>query len=132
MAGQLVFPFGVEPALGREDFILAPCNEQAIQFIKRWPDWPTRTAAIFGPAHCGKTHLAAIWQSMTNAQTVSARDVISSSAEAVFGGRKGAGGGAWTAFSSGMGVSPLLVAGLYTTVYAALRQRGEEGGKGSP
>src|SRR6266851_3225097 len=75
MAGQLVFPFGVEPALGREDFILAPCNEQAVQFIKRWPDWPARTAAIYGPAHCGKTHLAAIWQSMTNAQTVPARNL---------------------------------------------------------
>lgn len=75
MAGQLVFPFGVEPALGREDFILAPCNEQAVQFIKRWPDWPARIAAIYGPAHCGKTHLAAIWQDMTDAQTVSARDL---------------------------------------------------------
>jgi chromosomal replication initiation ATPase DnaA len=75
MPGQLVFPFGVEPALGREDFILAPCNEQAVKFIRRWPDWPTRTAAIYGPAHCGKTHLAAIWQSMTDAQTLSVRDL---------------------------------------------------------
>jgi len=76
MPGQLVFPFGVEPALGREDFILAPCNEQAVQFIRRWPDWPTRSAALHGPTGCGKTHLAAIWRNMADAQAVPARDLV--------------------------------------------------------
>jgi chromosomal replication initiation ATPase DnaA len=76
MPGQLVFPFGVEPALGREDFILAPCNEQAVQFIRRWPDWPTPVAAIYGPPSCGKTHLAAIWRSMADAEGLSARDLV--------------------------------------------------------
>jgi chromosomal replication initiation ATPase DnaA len=75
MRGQLVFPFGVEPALGREDFILAPCNEQAVQFIRRWPNWPTRMAAIYGPPRCGKTHLAAIWRNMADAQSLPARDL---------------------------------------------------------
>ena len=75
MPGQLVFPFGVEPALGCEDFILAPCNEQAVRFIRRWPDWPTRMAAIHGPPHCGKTHLAAIWRNMADAEAFSARDL---------------------------------------------------------
>jgi chromosomal replication initiation ATPase DnaA len=73
MPAQLVFPFGVEPALGREDFILAPCNEQAVQFIRRWPDWPTRAAALYGPPHSGKTHLAAIWRSMADGEAVPAR-----------------------------------------------------------
>jgi len=75
MPGQLVFPFGVEPALGREDFILAPCNEQAVQFIRRWPNWPTRVAAIYGPPRCGKTHLAAIWRNMADAEGLPARDL---------------------------------------------------------
>ena len=75
MRGQLVFPFGVEPALGREDFILAPCNEQAVQFIRRWPDWPTTAAAIYGPPHCGKTHLAAVWRDMADAEGLPARDL---------------------------------------------------------
>ena len=75
MPGQLVFPFGVEPALGREDFILAPCNEQAVRFIRRWPDWPTSAAALYGPRACGKTHLAAIWRNMADAQAVPARDL---------------------------------------------------------
>jgi len=73
MPGQLVFPFGVQPALGREDFILAPCNEQAFLFIDRWPDWPSRAAAIFGPHGSGKTHLARIWCGKSNGEFVSAR-----------------------------------------------------------
>jgi chromosomal replication initiation ATPase DnaA len=75
MPGQLVFPFGVQPALGADDFILAPCNEQAVQFIRRWPDWQTRSAAVYGPPRCGKTHLAAIWRTMADAQTMPARDL---------------------------------------------------------
>jgi chromosomal replication initiation ATPase DnaA len=75
MPGQLAFPFGVEPALGHENFIVAPCNEQAVQFIRRWPDWPTMAAAIYGPPSCGKTHLAAIWRSMADAQGLSVRDL---------------------------------------------------------
>nr|UXE45487.1 hypothetical protein Hi04_10k_c4983_00032 [uncultured bacterium] len=73
MPGQLVFPFGVQPALGREDFVLAPCNEQAFLFIDRWPDWPARAAAIFGPHGSGKSHLARIWCGISNGEFVSAR-----------------------------------------------------------
>jgi chromosomal replication initiation ATPase DnaA len=75
MAGQLVFPFGVEPALRRENFIHAPCNEQAFQFIGRWPDWPARAAALYGPAGCGKSHLAAIWREQARAHLLPARDL---------------------------------------------------------
>jgi chromosomal replication initiation ATPase DnaA len=76
MSGQLVFPFGIEPALGHEDFILAPCNEQAVRFIGRWPDWPARAAVLHGPAGSGKTHLAAIWRKAAEAGCISARDLV--------------------------------------------------------
>src|SRR5215510_16234662 len=71
MPDQLVFPFGVKHALGRDDFIAAPCNEHALRFIERWPDWPARAAAIFGPAQSGKTHLAEIWCARTSAKRLS-------------------------------------------------------------
>jgi chromosomal replication initiation ATPase DnaA len=75
MAAQLVLPFGVKSALGRDDFIAAPCNEQAFQFIQRWPEWPARAAAVYGPAGCGKSHLAAIWARIAGAQVLAARDL---------------------------------------------------------
>ena len=61
MAGQLVLPLGTRPRFSRQDFIAAPCNEQALRFVESWPDWPVRAAALYGPAGCGKTHLATIW-----------------------------------------------------------------------
>ncbi len=72
MPDQLVFSFGVMHALNRDDFIVAPSNEQALAFIERWPDWPARAAAIWGPAQAGKTHLASIWCARVGAEIVPA------------------------------------------------------------
>lgn len=55
---QLVFNFPARPALGRADFLVAPCNATAVAWVDRWPDWPGATLALVGPAGCGKTHLA--------------------------------------------------------------------------
>jgi chromosomal replication initiation ATPase DnaA len=76
MAGQLVFPFGVEPALKLTDFIVAPSNEQAFAFVRRWPDWPLRVAALFGPKGSGKSHLAAIWREAAGAHGMRACDLV--------------------------------------------------------
>jgi chromosomal replication initiation ATPase DnaA len=70
MPGQLVLPFGVEPALEASDFIVAPCNEQAVAYVMRWPDWAAPAAALCGPAGCGKSHLAKLWQQKTRARTL--------------------------------------------------------------
>lgn len=75
MPDQLALPFGSRPALGREHFIVAPCNEQALRFIERWPDWPTRAAAIWGPPDSGKTHLARIFADRSGARLVSASEL---------------------------------------------------------
>jgi hypothetical protein len=75
MPNQLVFPFGVTPAQSRADFIVAPCNEQALRFVERWPDWPTRAAAIWGPAQSGKSHLAEIWSAHAGARRLFSADV---------------------------------------------------------
>ncbi|HEY4265796.1 MAG TPA: hypothetical protein VGM72_10790 [Micropepsaceae bacterium] len=72
MFGQLALPFGVKSAHGRDDFIVAPCNEPAFQFIRRWPDWPSYAAALYGPPGCGKSHLAAIWRETAGAQIIDA------------------------------------------------------------
>ena len=58
---QLPLDLGLRPALGREDFLVAPCNEAAVAWIDRWPDWLGVAIALHGPPACGKTHLCHVW-----------------------------------------------------------------------
>jgi chromosomal replication initiation ATPase DnaA len=75
MPEQLILPFEVRPAQGRADFVVAPCNETAVRFIDRWPDWPIAAAAIYGPPGSGKTHLVQVWRAKSNARSVQAADL---------------------------------------------------------
>src|SRR5262245_24365326 len=75
MAAQLALPFGSRPGLGRSDFIVAPCNEQALRYIEKWPDWPVRTAAIYGPRDSGKTHLARIFCDLSDGRLLSTSEL---------------------------------------------------------
>jgi chromosomal replication initiation ATPase DnaA len=70
---QLVLPLETRPALGREDFIVAPGNREAVAFVDAFPDWPAPAAALIGPAGSGKSHLAAAWAKRAHAQIVEAR-----------------------------------------------------------
>ena len=49
---------------GRDAFQVSRCNELALAWIDRWPDWPgaCRALNIAGPTGAGKSHLATIWQ----------------------------------------------------------------------
>ena len=49
---------------GRDAFLVSRCNELALAWIDRWPDWPgaCRALNIAGPTGAGKSHLATIWQ----------------------------------------------------------------------
>ena len=69
MSGTLQLPLdlGHRPALGRDDFLLAPCNEVAVSWIDRWPDWPGVAMALHGPPACGKTHLCHAWRARSGA-----------------------------------------------------------------
>lgn len=69
---QLSFDLGHHTALGRKNFIAAPCNEDALRWIDRWPDWPATGLALYGSPGCGKTHLAEIWRQRSAAISVSA------------------------------------------------------------
>ena len=69
---QLVLPLETRPALGREDFIVAPGNREAVAFVDAFPDWPAPTAVLIGPAGSGKSHLAAAWAKRADAQIVEA------------------------------------------------------------
>ena len=67
---QLILDLGHRPALGRQDFLVAPSNQLAVTWIDRWPDWPGPVLAIFGPAGSGKSHLLQVWRAMSGAELV--------------------------------------------------------------
>ncbi|WP_419902398.1 HdaA/DnaA family protein [Kiloniella sp.] len=77
-SSQLPLDLGHRPALGREDFLIAPCNEVAVAWIDRWPDWPGHALAFYGPSGCGKTHLAHVWQNESAAISIAAADLLKS------------------------------------------------------
>ncbi|MDP6343013.1 MAG: DnaA/Hda family protein [Alphaproteobacteria bacterium] len=65
--GQLVLDLPVRPALGREDFLVADCNAEAVAWLDRWPDWPAPALCLYGPAGSGKSHLLGVWRARSEA-----------------------------------------------------------------
>lgn len=58
---QLPLSLPYRTAFGREDFLVAPCNVEAVSWIDKYPDWPVHALLICGEAGSGKTHLASIF-----------------------------------------------------------------------
>lgn len=67
---QIPFDLGHRTAMGREDFLIAPNNQDAVAWIDLWPEWPAPALILYGPAASGKTHLAAVWGEKSNAACV--------------------------------------------------------------
>ena len=67
---QLIFDWPHRPALGRDDFLVASCNKDAVDWIDLWPDWPAPALLLWGPPGSGKSHLAAVWQARTGAVSI--------------------------------------------------------------
>ena len=72
---QLAFDFGHRPSLGGDDFLVAPCNADAVAWIDAWPSWPAPALVIHGPPGCGKTHLAGVWRARVAAIEIPAASV---------------------------------------------------------
>ena len=70
-AQQLTMDLLPPPSFAREDFVLGGCNAMAADWVDRWPDWPGRIKGVvlYGPPACGKSHLAAIWQTRSQAKS---------------------------------------------------------------
>lgn len=79
--GQLTLDLGHVPALGRDDFLVAPCNAEAVAWIERWPNWPAHALALFGPEGCGKSHLLAVVAELRAAEGIRRADAADLSAE---------------------------------------------------
>ena len=72
---QRSFDWGVRPALGREDFLVAPCNREAVAWLDRWPAWPGPALVIHGPPGSGKSHLAEVWRRRNGADAIEAASI---------------------------------------------------------
>ena len=67
---QLAFEFPHCPSFADTDFLIAPCNTEAVAWIERWPDLPGTALALVGPSGSGKTHLATIFAARTGAAPI--------------------------------------------------------------
>ena len=67
-AEQIPLPL-LEPriAYGRADFLIAPCNAEAVAMVDRWPAWPGGSLLVSGPAGSGKSHLGEVWRARSGA-----------------------------------------------------------------
>ena len=69
---QLPLELGHRPSLMGEDFLVSPCNAEAVAWLDRWPEWPGPGLIIHGPEGCGKTHLAQVFLARTGGKSMTA------------------------------------------------------------
>lgn len=67
MAEQLPLDLKRPDDWSREAFLVGGCNETALAWVERWPDWPQSTLALYGPSGSGKTHLCHIAAQLSGA-----------------------------------------------------------------
>ena len=72
---QIPFDFDPRPALGGEDFLVAPSNAQAVKWVEMWPNWPRPVLVIVGLEGSGKTHLANVFLAQTGARLITPEDL---------------------------------------------------------
>jgi chromosomal replication initiation ATPase DnaA len=72
MSEQLSFDLPAKPALGRDDFFVAPSNAMAVALIDPTFAWPSGKLVLTGPKGSGKTHLAHVWAKESGARVVPA------------------------------------------------------------
>lgn len=70
-ATQIPMDFAYRTAFGRDNFLVASPNEEAVAWIDRSPDWPDNILLLIGPEGSGKTHLCEVWKQKTGAQVLS-------------------------------------------------------------
>lgn len=67
---QLPLNLPHRPAMSGEDFLVAPCNQEAVAWLDRWPDWPAPFVVLYGESGCGKSHLVEVFKKATGANDI--------------------------------------------------------------
>lgn len=87
---QLALPFRPGRSDAAEDFVAGAANAAARAWLERWPEWPARRLVLHGPAGCGKSHLAAVWQRRSGATAVAGEALAAMAPEAAVASLSGA------------------------------------------
>jgi len=75
MAEQLSFDLPAKPALGRDDFFVAPSNSLAVSTVENSGSWASGKLILTGPPGSGKTHLAHVWAAQTGSRILPATEL---------------------------------------------------------
>ena len=86
MPSQLVFDFEHRPAFEAQDFLVTPCNQEAVAWIDNWPYWSSPAFVVHGPSGCGKSHLAQVFLARTSGVKVSSLQLLEKEPPALLGG----------------------------------------------
>ena len=67
---QQTLKFVHENNYEEENLVKSSCNNIAINFIEKWPNWSldNRIVCIFGATGSGKTHISRVWKKKSNAK----------------------------------------------------------------
>ena len=75
VAAQLPFDFPLLNSYSFDDFAIGNCNEDAVKYIKLWPNWQHHALMIVGPEFCGKTHLIHSFKKLTGGELIDAANL---------------------------------------------------------
>jgi chromosomal replication initiation ATPase DnaA len=81
---QLPFDLSREPSFARSDFLRSESNVAAAECVDRWPNWPSATLVLYGPAGCGKTHLVHLWCERASARLVTGKTLTEATLPRLF------------------------------------------------
>ncbi len=82
-ARQFTLDFEHRPSFSGDDFLVAPANQSAINWIDQWPNWPGPALAISGPRGSGKTHLSHVFISRSDAAAINLKNLSTPDIRAV-------------------------------------------------
>lgn len=79
---QLLLNWPINEKFAQTNFLPSRSNEKAVRWIDAWPQWERgddrfHCLIIYGPDGCGKTHLAHVWQNISNARILNAAELPS-------------------------------------------------------
>jgi chromosomal replication initiation ATPase DnaA len=82
---QLTLDLPRRTTFNRSDFLVSDCNIAAVDWIDRWPVWPSAALVVHGPPGCGKTHISHLWRERASAVILAGKELTEAALPGLFG-----------------------------------------------